>query len=404
MVAALLPGPYLSPSEMAPGNRTPDGRLQVSLLPKRIFDDIAPEEPRRFIVCVHSDRAILEDLRTQLETTVPSEYRVLPVDSATSGLEVIHELESQGDRVDIVIADMGRPEFPGDRFLEIVNHRFPQVRKVLLTDGPESDDAVYSINTADLDRFLHQPVSKEDFRLTVLSLLRLSRLRADNEDLLGVLKNRNLQLKEMLDSLRHAHQEIQQSYLQTIQALAQALDAKDPYTAGHSRRVSRFAYLLARRMGLDREKCEDIRDGALMHDIGKIGVPERVLLKPGRMTEEEIKLIQLHPVIGAQILEPVKPLRRYIPAVKYHHERWDGKGYPDGLRGEEIPIEARITLIADTFDAITSDRPYRAAKPLELAVDQFTKFAGKQFDENCVRVFLEILAEDPPGLSQKVES
>ena len=141
-----------------------------------------------------------------------------------------------------------------------------------------------------------------------------------------------------------------------------------------------------------------------MHDIGKIGVPESVLLKPGRLAEDEVQLIQMHPVIGAQILEPVKPLRRYIPAVKHHHERWDGKGYPDGLRGEEIPIEARITLIADTFDAITSDRPYRAAKPLDLAVAQFSKFAGKQFDEDCVRVFLEILREEPPGLSSQIEA
>lgn len=370
----------------------------------RIFDDRIPQDLQRFILCVHRDRSMLDDLRVNLENIVPQEYRVLPVDSPTRGLEVIHDLEGQGDQVDIVISDMGTPDFPGYRFLEIVNHHFPQVRKVLLTSGGEDDAAVYSINTSDLDRCLREPVSQEDFRLTILSLLRLCRLRADNEDLLAVVRGRNLQLQEMLESLRQAHTEIEQSYLQTIQALAQALDAKDSYTAGHSRRVSRFAYLLARRMGLSREKCEDVRDGALMHDIGKIGVPERVLLKPGRMTEDEIKLMQMHPVIGAQILVPVKPLRRYIPAVKHHHERWDGKGYPDGLKAEEIPVEARITLIADTFDAITSDRPYRSAKPLDLAVEQFTKFSGTQFDPECVRVFLEILTEDPPGLSCKVEA
>ncbi len=378
--------------------------IRGELMANRIFDDRSPQEPQRFILCVHRERVVLDELRVHLETIIPSEYRVLPVDSPTRGLEIIHDLESQGDQVDIVISDMGAPDFPGYRFLEIVNHRFPQVRKLLLTSGGEDDAAVYSINTSDLDRCLQQPVSKEDFRLTILSLLRLCRLRSDNEDLMVVLRGRNLQLQEMMGSLRQAHTEIEQSYLQTIQALAQALDAKDSYTAGHSRRVSRFAYLLARRMGLSREKCEDVRDGALMHDIGKIGVPERVLLKPGRMTEDEIKLIQMHPVIGAQILDPVKPLRRYIPSVKHHHERWDGKGYPDGLEGDEIPVEARITLIADTFDAITSDRPYRSAKPLDLAVDQFTKFAGKQFDPECVRVFLEILEEDAPGLSCKVEA
>lgn len=385
----------------APSCRAEDVMRGESMA-ERIFDDRSPQHPQRFILCVHGDRKVLDDLRIHLETIVPQEYRVLPVDLPTRGLEVIHDLQKQGDQVDIVISDMGTTDFPGYRFLEIVNHRFPQVRKVLLTSGDQDDAAVYSINTSDLDRCLREPVSKEDFRLTILSLLRLCRLRSDNEDLLDVLRGRNLQLQQMLASLGQAHTEIAQSYLQTIQALAQALDAKDAYTAGHSRRVSRFAFLLARRMGLSREKCEDVRDGALMHDIGKIGVPERVLLKPGRMTEDEIKLIQMHPVIGAQILDPVKPLRRYIPAVKHHHERWDGKGYPDGLEGEEIPVEARITLIADTFDAITSDRPYRSAKPLDLAIDQFSKFAGKQFDPECVRVFLEILAEDPPGLSCKV--
>ncbi|MCZ6745943.1 MAG: HD domain-containing protein [Acidobacteria bacterium] len=371
---------------------------------KRIYDDRNAQDPQRFILCVHGDRSVLEDLRIDLEAIAPSEYRILPVDSPTRGLEIIHDLESQGDQVDIVISDMGASDFPGYRFLEIVNQRFPHVRKILLTSGDEDDAAVYSINTSDLDRCLRQPVSKEDFRLTIESLLRLCRLRADNEDLLVALRGRNVQLLEMLGSLRQAHTEIEQSYLQTIQALAKALDAKDAYTAGHSGRVSRFAYLLARRMGLSREKCEDVRDGALMHDIGKIGVPEAVLLKPGRMTEDEIKLMQRHPVIGAQILEPVEPLRRYIPSVKYHHERWDGKGYPDGLKAEKIPVEARITLIADTFDAITSDRPYRSAKPLDLAIDQFSKFAGMQFDPECVRVFLEILKEDPPGLACKAEA
>ncbi len=306
--------------------------------------------------------------------------------------------------MDIVITDMGTTDLSGDRFLEIVNDRFPTVRKVLLATKRSLESAIYSINNAGLDRFVTEPFSREDLRLTVLSLIRLCRLHADNEDLLGVLRDRNQQLEDTLESLRHAHDEVETSYLQTVQALATALEAKDPYTAGHSDRVSRFAYLLARRMGLDRHVCEDIRDAALMHDIGKIGVPERVLLKPSRLSESEVRLIQMHPSIGAQILEPVKPMRRYIAAVKHHHERWDGKGYPDGLRGEEIPIEARITLIADTFDAITSDRPYRSAKPLELAVDQFTRFAGSQFDAECVRVFLQILEEEPLGLASKAQS
>ena len=359
-------------------------------------------EREAYIVCVCSVREQYDNLRADLEEMVPPDYRVVTLHSANEGLEVIHTLERQGERVDIVITDMGTPEQPGDRFLEIVNDRFPRARKVLLTGQDQLDAAVYSINNAGLDRFLTHPFSREDLRLTILSLIRLCRLRADNDDLLDVLRGRNRQLEEMLEALRQAHEDVETSYLQTMLALATALEAKDRYTAGHSSRVSRFAYLLARRIGLDRHVCEDIRDAALMHDIGKIGVPERVLLKPSRLSASEVCLIQMHPVIGAQILEPVKPLRRYIASVKHHHERWDGKGYPDGLKGDEIPIEARITLVADTFDAITSDRPYRSARPLELAVDQFTKFAGTQFDAECVRVFLEILDETPGGLARHV--
>jgi putative nucleotidyltransferase with HDIG domain len=354
------------------------------------------------VVCVHSDQERLQDLRADLEEILPPGHRLVAVHSASEGLEVVHDLERQGCRVEIVISDPGTADLPGDRFLEIVNHRFPLVRKVLLTDRNDVDAALYSINNADLDRFLAQPLSREDLRLTVLSLLRQYRLRSDNESLLETLRRRNLHLEEMLISLQEAHADIESAYMHTLQALALALEAKDSYTAGHSKRVSRFAFLLARRLGLSHEKCEDIRGGALLHDIGKIGVPERVLLKPERLTDEEVKLIQMHPVIGAQILEPVKSLRRYIPALKHHHERWDGKGYPDGLKGEEIPIEARITLIADTFDAITSDRPYRPCKPLELAIEQFSRFAGTQFDPELVRVFLEILREEPTRLNSEI--
>jgi putative nucleotidyltransferase with HDIG domain len=367
----------------------------------RFVPEGGPSQEHRIVLCVHSETSRREDLQADLEEILPPDYRVVSVTSSTDGLEILHDLEKRGQTVDIVISDMGGPDLPGDRFLEIVNGRFPVVRKLLLTEDDSVDSALYSINNAGLDRFLRQPFSREDLRLTVQSLLRLCRLRSDNEDLLRILRQRNIQLEEMLQSLRTAHGEVETSYLQTLQALAMALEAKDHYTAGHSGRVSRFAYLLARRMGLARDKCEEIRNGALMHDIGKIGVPERVLMKPDRLSEDEVALIQMHPVTGAQILDAVPPLRRYIHAVRHHHERWDGKGYPDGLKGNEIPIEARITLIADTFDAITSDRPYRPAKPLELAVDQFKKFAGMQFDSECVQVFLQILEEDPPALMEK---
>ncbi len=172
--------------------------------------------------------------------------------------------------------------------------------------------------------------------------------------------------------------------LEAIEALAQALEAKNPYTKGHSERVSKMAAQLATAMQLPAAQVERIRIAGLLHDIGKIGVPEAVLLKPGRLDDAEFAQIQKHPVHGQNILRPITFLSDILPAIYHHHERFDGKGYPDGLAGEAIPLWARILQVADTYDAMTSDRPYRKGLSKEEATQEIIRCSGEQFDPGVV--------------------
>jgi diguanylate cyclase (GGDEF)-like protein/putative nucleotidyltransferase with HDIG domain len=180
-------------------------------------------------------------------------------------------------------------------------------------------------------------------------------------------------------------------YLATIKSLALAIDAKDQYTHQHILRVQRYAVATAIQMGLTGAELEGVNTGALLHDIGKLGVPEYVLLKPGRLTDEEFNKIKMHPEIGAAILDPVEFPWPVLPAVKYHHEKWDGTGYPDGLKGEEIPLQARILAVADVYDALTSTRSYRNAWTHERAVAVIKKDTGTHFDPVVAAAFLEVI-------------
>ncbi|HIE08643.1 MAG TPA: GAF domain-containing protein, partial [Armatimonadetes bacterium] len=187
------------------------------------------------------------------------------------------------------------------------------------------------------------------------------------------------------------YREIRHLFDGTINALAAAIDARDPYTLHHSERVSKWATEIAKEMGLPPEEVEAIRYAALLHDVGKIGIPESVLLKPAKLEPHEFALIQKHPVIGAQIVGTVREFHRIIPYIYHHHERFDSTGYPEGISGQDIPIGARIIAVADTYDALTSDRPYRKALPPEEAAWELKRAAGSQLDPEVVEAFLRIL-------------
>ena len=185
------------------------------------------------------------------------------------------------------------------------------------------------------------------------------------------------------------NQDLRDLFFSTVRSLVAAIEAKDTYTKGHSDRVTDYALLIARSLNLPDEEIETVHLAGLLHDIGKIGVMEGVLGKKEKLTEEDWKAIKQHPVTGAKILEPVKPMTRIIPCILHHHERYDGKGYPDGLAGEKIPFYSRIIAIGDTFDAMTSDRPYRKGLPAQVALDEIKKNAGIQFDPHLVEVFVK---------------
>jgi putative nucleotidyltransferase with HDIG domain len=189
-------------------------------------------------------------------------------------------------------------------------------------------------------------------------------------------------------------QELHASYDATLEALTMALDLRDRETEGHSRRVVEYTARLARQIGLDKDTIEDIERGALIHDVGKIGVPDAVLHKPGPLDPEERKIIEKHPQAGYEMLLGIPYLREEIKIVLAHQEKWDGTGYPLGLKGEAIPLGARLFMIADTFDALTSDRPYRKGKPYEVARQIIAEEAGRQFDPMAVKAFLEVPPEE----------
>jgi len=189
--------------------------------------------------------------------------------------------------------------------------------------------------------------------------------------------------------------DLENTFGDTMKSLALALETKDAYTHGHSANVTRLCETTARAMGLDEGYCATLHQAGVLHDIGKIGISSAILNKPGRLTDEEYEIIKTHPQMGQRILKPIKFLDEAVPIVYHHHERWDGAGYPEGLGGEEIPLGSRVMLVADTYDAMTSNRAYRIGLPHEVAVAELQRCSGTQFDPSCVEAFVEA-HRDPP--------
>lgn len=185
------------------------------------------------------------------------------------------------------------------------------------------------------------------------------------------------------------YEDLNRLFLSTITAFAKAIEAKDPYTRGHSERVRDISVAIARELGLEKQNLKDLEITALLHDIGKIGISETVLRKPGKLDDNEFAEIKKHPGIGAEILGSIRQLETAIPGIKHHQERFDGKGYPDGLKGDKIPLFGRIIAVADTFDAMTSDRPYRNRLSDETAIAELEKYSGIQFAPDCVKAFIK---------------
>jgi putative nucleotidyltransferase with HDIG domain len=198
------------------------------------------------------------------------------------------------------------------------------------------------------------------------------------------------QVSAALENLQRIHDKQHAAFVQTVLALAQAVELRDQYTGGHAQRVTDYALLLAEELKLSEAERHDLRLGAPLHDIGKIGIDDTILRKTGQLTQEEFVQMQSHTVMGVAILQPIPEMAPVLPLVRSHHERWDGKGYPEGLAGEAIPYLARVLAVADTFDAMTTDRPYRAGLPLDCALQEIKNAAGSQFDAECAVAFLRL--------------
>ena len=196
--------------------------------------------------------------------------------------------------------------------------------------------------------------------------------------------------EELIRRLKRAAKENHELFMGTIRAMAQAIDAKDPYTRGHSMRVNRYSVILAKQLGLRGAQLREIHVSSLMHDLGKIGINDEILQKPGKLSDEEFEVMKTHTVLGANIVAPIRQMKRIIPGMRWHHERMNGQGYPDGLTGDQIPLMARIIAVADTFDAITTHRPYQTAMTFDEALKVLERLKGDSLDPKIVEAFFAV--------------
>ncbi len=288
------------------------------------------------------------------------------------------------DAFSLVISDMKMPEMGGLELLRKLKAVSPKIMVIMITAFPEIDMAVEAMRLGAYD-FLTKPVTLDLVVLSVRKALEKKRLEEEVE-----LYHKNLELlvEERTSKLQYAYRILKKSYLDSVKVLAEAIDAKDPYTRGHSDRVRKMSIKLATHLGFAEDQLENLEYGALLHDIGKIGIKDEILQKHGTLTPEEYHYIQEHPLIGVKILEDVDYFRDKVKMIRHHHEHFDGSGYPDGLRGEAIPIEARIIAVPDAFDAMTSMRPHREAMSLEEVLLEMQRCKGKQFDPRVLDLFL----------------
>lgn len=214
-----------------------------------------------------------------------------------------------------------------------------------------------------------------------------------NDEYVHILNNKNDQLNEKNDLLNQQNEQIESLSMQTISIIVNTLDAKDSYSEGHSRRVAEYSTKIAERLGFSKEEVHNIRIVALLHDIGKIGVPDSVLKKPGKLTDEEFALMKQHTIVGSDILKDIDMIPGVDIGTRYHHERYDGRGYPEGLKGEEIPYIARIIAVADSFDAMTSNRVYRKHLTYEQVLSELKKGEGTQFDPEIAKVMEQLILD-----------
>lgn len=283
--------------------------------------------------------------------------------------------------VDILLLDIKMPEIDGFETMKLLRlwereNNQKEIPVIFFTANDDCASETKGLSLGAMD-FIRKPFVAEVLTLRVRHMLDLVRLQND-----------------LHAEVERKTKEVEGLSLHVVHTLADAIDAKDAYTKGHSGRVAEYSREIAKRAGYSFERQEEIYMMGLLHDVGKIGVPDAVINKPGKLTDEEFEIIKTHPGRGAKILQNIEEMPKLAIGARWHHERFDGRGYPDGLKGEEIPEEARIIAVADAYDAMTSNRSYRGLIPQDVVKGEFEKGSGTQFDPRFAAIMLDIIKED----------
>ena len=309
-------------------------------------------------------------------------YECRPVASARDAMAVLRSSES----ISIVLSDLVMEGADGLTLLAQMREAYPDIPVVMVTAVHDISIALAAIRNGAYD-YLLKPFEREQLLAVVRRALETRRLRIEN---LAYQTKLESLVSGRTEMLRKALSDLERSYDITLEALGDALDLKDAETEGHSKRVTAFTIAIARAMELPQERVRVIARGAFLHDIGKMAIPDAILRKPGRLSPDEQAIMQGHAYDGYQMLRKIPFLQEAAEIVYSHQERYDGSGYPRGLKGDQIPLGARIFAVADTFDAMTSDRPYRAAQSISSGRREIERNVGTQFDPEVVRVFLSV--------------
>ena len=329
---------------------------------KYISDTVLKENEKHTILVVDDEKDNLD----LLKRTLRQNYIII---TASNGYEALEMVEKYGNEISAIISDQKMPQMTGTEFLAQTTEKYPYIVKMLLTGYTDIEAMIDGVNKCNLFQYITKPFDIEELKLITKNAINVYELTLSKNALLH-------DLKEL--------------FFTTVQSISSALDAKDTYTHGHSHRVTLYSLILAKELNLDKNLMEEIEIAGLLHDIGKIGVPEEILCKPGKLTDEEYGIIKLHPERGKKILNGIRQLNEVTVWVNLHHERWDGRGYPEGIKEFEIPLPARILAIADTYDAMTSNRSYRQGLPHEVAYEEIKRCAGSQFDPDIVEAFIRV--------------
>ena len=325
------------------------------------------------ILAVDDEVGILDSLRVFLSK---SGYTFVGV---TNPLEAIEKVRTE--HFDLMLLDFLMTPIHGDQVVEEIRKFNKDLYILLLTGHRDLAPPIDTIKRLDIQGYCEKSDKFDQLLLLIES---------------GIKAVSQMQLiKKINDELKTTYDKLESAYMETIEILRFTVEAKDAYTRGHSDRVSAYSVLIGEALGLSEDDLKTLKIGGLFHDIGKIGIPDSILLKTDKLDDEEYSEIKNHPAIGAHILSNATIFKDIIPIVKHHHERFDGHGYPGKLKGEEIPYLARIATVADSFDAMTSKRSYRDSLPIDVVKEEIKKNSGTQFDPEIAEVFLKILDEQP---------